>query len=815
MGAEHQLLHRATKAAADREDPVVQSPEPQAPQPAPLASPITVGAAADPAEAAADRMAESALSRLRSSAEPVEQESPLPGNAIHRSAAPVSGPAPVVGPAGGPLDAQTAEMLASRRGGGRPLEGAVLRRMERAFDRPLSNLRIHDDPAAARLNQAVSARAFTLGSDIFFGGGQFRPDTPTGEHVLAHEIAHTVQSGPGVHRLIDSSACVIRRDPTDTDVTTDQDQTDTDPQPHAGNHPGDGLSAEATSAFTVAKQHNPEYFDAEFRVRAWMTKSQQKEISEIASHSERSKGDADKRALKDLLRAYLMKEYVDIVGDRVMQATDGGPYLAPTKAQKKAMADKYFQRTLKNRNDHRGLIKLGPYSPEVRTWLKDQHFEAAIPRSPAEEATDAGGPRVDVRCTFIGDRKLGRMHLFIVYTDSQGEQVYFRGGPDENDTYTECDMGRYEPGGVDWDPAAQSVTVAKGPAAQTALDKLIEAGKRIDAMQVPYHGYEVSLNKAGLGSLGAFLNGENCNSVAWTLLDRAGLPKKKPSGAHPGWGHVLGDFKKTGNAMAAEDDTSGPGTPKVLAGNPGDKIGVYHDQWHREKITELDAGTAVGLLQQFGEDARIKFGPQDQVGYVDLDEVTDPPRPRKVGRMFWITGKKFELVALSGTASGQVADAWHQIEVLDDGFTVGKKGNVDIRYVDPYNQAEIEGQIDGARLSDVDPAKAPQQVQVQVQVQPQVTGVQPKVGAQQPVRDQVPDNAVTTTRDVKFYDENGERHRLGGLVEGKKKTFIPTGRIVETDHGTVVEFTCVDPVCTAFAMAGDWQRLFGRKYPGL
>ena len=43
---------------------------------------------------------------------------------------------------------------------------------------------------------SVSAATFTVGSDIFFGAGQFDPGSLDGDRVLGHEIAH-VLDGPG------------------------------------------------------------------------------------------------------------------------------------------------------------------------------------------------------------------------------------------------------------------------------------------------------------------------------------------------------------------------------------------------------------------------------------------------------------------------------------------------------------------------------------------------------------------------------------------------------------------------------------------
>ncbi|MFC6341620.1 DUF4157 domain-containing protein, partial [Nocardioides hankookensis] len=111
----------------------------------------------------------------------------------------------VVGHEGGELDDGTSAQIESRRGRGRPLDAPVLQRMQSAFSANLSDVRIHDDPDAARLNRLVSARAFTTGKDVFFGAGEYAPSSPEGDRVLAHELAHTLQPSTGpvtrLHRL--------------------------------------------------------------------------------------------------------------------------------------------------------------------------------------------------------------------------------------------------------------------------------------------------------------------------------------------------------------------------------------------------------------------------------------------------------------------------------------------------------------------------------------------------------------------------------------------------------------------------------------
>lgn len=76
---------------------------------------------------------------------------------------------------------------------GQPLESGVRTEMERGFGRTLGHVRLHTGSHAARLAGTFSARAFTVGSDIAFGAGQYRPDSLTGKALLAHELAHVVQ----------------------------------------------------------------------------------------------------------------------------------------------------------------------------------------------------------------------------------------------------------------------------------------------------------------------------------------------------------------------------------------------------------------------------------------------------------------------------------------------------------------------------------------------------------------------------------------------------------------------------------------------
>jgi hypothetical protein len=68
----------------------------------------------------------------------------------------------------------------------------------RAVDRrrPVG-VRVHTGSESAEAAHAVGAKAYTVGQDIHFAAGTYQPDDPFGMHLLAHEVAHTVQQQGG------------------------------------------------------------------------------------------------------------------------------------------------------------------------------------------------------------------------------------------------------------------------------------------------------------------------------------------------------------------------------------------------------------------------------------------------------------------------------------------------------------------------------------------------------------------------------------------------------------------------------------------
>ncbi len=151
---------------------------------------LTVGHAEDPLEREADRRADDALARLAATGDDLHAHGPGCEH-LRRSIATADQPA--VGYDGGPLPSGVIRRIDRLRGSGDSLPGAVRARMEQGFGASFSDVRVHVGDEPNRLNRLVSAEAFTVGRDIFFGAGRFAPDSPTGERVLAHELAHTLQ----------------------------------------------------------------------------------------------------------------------------------------------------------------------------------------------------------------------------------------------------------------------------------------------------------------------------------------------------------------------------------------------------------------------------------------------------------------------------------------------------------------------------------------------------------------------------------------------------------------------------------------------
>ena len=94
--------------------------------------------------------------------------------------------------ADGTVHTDVQSSIDSSRGGGSSLDPGVAARLGNDLG-DLSDVRVHTDDQADKLNNAVSARAFATGTDVYFAQGEYNPGSAAGDKLIAHELAHVVQ----------------------------------------------------------------------------------------------------------------------------------------------------------------------------------------------------------------------------------------------------------------------------------------------------------------------------------------------------------------------------------------------------------------------------------------------------------------------------------------------------------------------------------------------------------------------------------------------------------------------------------------------
>jgi hypothetical protein len=136
--------------------------------------------------------------------------------------------------------------------------------------------------------------------------------------------------------------------------------------------------------------------------------------------------------------------------------------------------------------------------------------------------------RLDLMASAAG--KIGGVtwhHLFIVATDASGTQTYLRAGPqclpiarlagrksalgDALEDYEPSpagpygvvvlSSGPYEPGGIDFDPAAADVTLASAGPAAKLWEQFEQAAKRLGEERIPYDPVGTGANWAIMEAL--------------------------------------------------------------------------------------------------------------------------------------------------------------------------------------------------------------------------------------------------------------------------------------------------------------------------
>lgn len=164
---------------------------------------VLIGGVHDPAEKAADNMAQQGMAGGPVSAGSVSTGTPT-NTVIHRACTQCDeekearrNPQTAVTVAPGSKAAHAssgASTAINTMGPGRSLAKSERAFFEPRFGRDFSKVRIHDDTAADRAARGIDARAFTYGNDIGFAKGEKERG---GKALMAHELAHVTQGGNG------------------------------------------------------------------------------------------------------------------------------------------------------------------------------------------------------------------------------------------------------------------------------------------------------------------------------------------------------------------------------------------------------------------------------------------------------------------------------------------------------------------------------------------------------------------------------------------------------------------------------------------
>ena len=127
------------------------------------------------------------------------------------------------------------ERLGAARAGGAPLPDSTRAFMERRMGADFGGVRVHADAQAGQLNRLIQAKAFTMGSDVFFGRGEYNPGSSGGRELLAHELAHTVQQGaaPIQPRIPQTEAPIAAPEDVD-DAAREREEAEASAQRPAG-----------------------------------------------------------------------------------------------------------------------------------------------------------------------------------------------------------------------------------------------------------------------------------------------------------------------------------------------------------------------------------------------------------------------------------------------------------------------------------------------------------------------------------------------------------------------------------------------------
>lgn len=191
---------------------LTQRVQPQGSRRLTIQTKLTLGAADDPYEREADRIAATVVQASESSAAHVQRQTSEEVDQELLQAKPLASfITPLVQRQQMPHEDEdlhvqrraTGDMtsvepavdraIEGSRGAGQPLPEDLRARMEQAFGTDFSAVRVHTGAEADGLARSLKSRAFTTGHDLFFKSGEYNSASSEGQHLLAHELTHVMQ----------------------------------------------------------------------------------------------------------------------------------------------------------------------------------------------------------------------------------------------------------------------------------------------------------------------------------------------------------------------------------------------------------------------------------------------------------------------------------------------------------------------------------------------------------------------------------------------------------------------------------------------
>jgi hypothetical protein len=195
---------------------------------------INISQPADAAEIEADQMADKVMRMPTGETTPVARSKNVPATIQRKCSTCKEGEEDIIQRKPVPSGSGTASQSPvhinnAMSSGGRPLDNKTRIFFEPRMNRDFGNVRVHTDSSANHSAQTIDAKAYTLGNNIVFGSGEYKPESDSGRHLIAHELAHVVQQG----RTISSSSTHIQRQ-----RRRGRSHTETEPRPALGRcHP--------------------------------------------------------------------------------------------------------------------------------------------------------------------------------------------------------------------------------------------------------------------------------------------------------------------------------------------------------------------------------------------------------------------------------------------------------------------------------------------------------------------------------------------------------------------------------------------------